>query len=198
MRLFLLGSVALLLAGCGGESGSGSPESPPAETRTGPAPDPGLLITRPRARGYDLLLEITTAMEERMGPDLEREAQVVAEATVGQRVVYALLSVDAEVNNGGFEQFFFNSSGALMDEAIEGADRIDAPRHVAILQEAAGVFPDGIVPEDREERWTALDGLSDEQLEKLSALDDRWFALDRELERRMLAYVEANPEEFFR
>jgi Domain of unknown function (DUF4375) len=120
MRLFLLGSVALLLAGCGGESGSGSPESPPAETRTGPAPDPGLLITRPRARGYDLLLEITTAMEERMGP------------------------------------------------------------------------------EDREERWTALDGLSDEQLEKLSALDDRWFALDRELERRMLAYVEANPEEFFR
>jgi hypothetical protein len=66
------------------------------------------------------------------------------------------------------------------------------------LKEATAVFPESCVPENRQERWDALDTLSDEQLGQLSALDDRWFAHDRELQRRMVAYVQANPKQFFR
>ena len=67
-----------------------------------------------------------------------------------------------------------------------------------ILREAAALFPDGNVPEDREQRNLALDGLSQEADHVLSALDGRWYDGDRDLERLMVRYVEQHPEEFFR
>jgi hypothetical protein len=160
--------------------------------------DPTLLSQRPQARGVDLLFAIAEGLEAQMGADYEREDEVLTRATPGQSAIYALLWTDAEVNNGGFEQFFFNSSGSLIDEAIEGAELVGASGNASILREAAEVFADGDVPENRETRSRILDELSEESREKLLQFDDRWFDLDRKLERKMLAYVREYPNEFFR
>jgi len=153
---------------------------------------------RPQARGFDLLSAIVEGLRLQMGTDFERESEVLASATPGQSAVWALWETDGEVNNGGFEQFFFNSAGALIDEAIQGADPIGASANAEILREAAEVFSDGDVPESREARWRILDSMSEEQYEQLSDLDGRWYDRDRLLERRMLAYVKSHPSEFFR
>jgi hypothetical protein len=196
MRLALGGAVLVLLAGCGGQSASA-----PTEARRSTEArrlDPKLLIQRPQASGFDLLLAIVEGMEARMGADYEREWEVLSRSTRGQSAVYALVLTDGEVNNGGFDQFFFNSSGSVMDEAIDGATLIRASANAGILEEAAEVFSDGDVPEEREARWRILDAMSEDEHEHLSDLDGRWYAHDRELNRKLVAYVKANPEEFFR
>jgi hypothetical protein len=157
-----------------------------------------LRIERPAGEGVDLLHAIVTGLESQMGEDLAQEAEVLDDATRGQAAIYALWVVDGEVNNGGFEQFFFNSSGALMDEAIAGADLVGARAQGRILRQAASVYPGGDVPEDREERDRILQSLAASAERTLGSLDGRWYAGDRELERRMVAYVEAHPDEFFR
>jgi hypothetical protein len=158
-----------------------------------------LRIERPAAEGVDLLQAIVTGLESQMGDDLENEADVLGVATPGQRAVYALDWTTLEVNNGGWHQFFWNSSGALADEAIAGAELIGAHENAAILRQAAAVFPRGRVPEDRAERQRILDSLSDAETEDaFGPLEERWYARDPELERLMVAYVEAHPDEFFR
>jgi hypothetical protein len=158
-----------------------------------------LRVERPTAQGYDLLHAIVDGLSAEMGgEDLPDEEDVLAEASPGQRAIYALTAADGEVNNGGFEQFFFNSSGALMHEAIEGAELIGASQQAEILRKAATIYPEGTVPKDRAERDRILQAVPGAELERvLGPLNDRWYAGDRALERLMVAYVEAHPDEFF-
>jgi hypothetical protein len=176
--------LCLAMSACGGSNGGGR----------------DLRIERPDEDQRDLIEAIVTGLQSHMGgEDLEDEATVLREATRGQRAIYALDWTTLEVNNGGWHQFFWNSSGALTDEAIAGAELIGARENAAILREAAAVFPRGQVPEDRSARWRALDSISDAEAERVfGPLETRWYARDLQLERLMVAYIEANPDEFLR
>jgi hypothetical protein len=61
----------------------------------------------------------------------------------------------AEVDNGGFLQLFWNTTGVLVPEAIEGFTIIGMPTMATILQEAAHPLGDPY-PRDPEERLDAL------------------------------------------
>ncbi len=61
----------------------------------------------------------------------------------------------AEVHNGGFLQLFWNETGVLVPEAVEGFTTIGMPTMAAILHEAAQPLGDPY-PGDRDERWDAL------------------------------------------
>jgi Domain of unknown function (DUF4375) len=133
-----------------------------------------------------------------MGANLEHQDEVLADATPGQRAIYALWVADLEVNNGGFEQFFFNESDAVLAEAIDGADLVGASANGRILRV---VDREGDAPRAaaREQTWQGYRAaLPKSTRAELGTFDERWFALDRQLERRMIAYVNANPGEFFR
>jgi hypothetical protein len=55
----------------------------------------------------------------------------------GLRVVHSLVVLDSEVLNGGFLQFFTNSSGGeLVEETLEDLQFIGATKQAAILEEA--------------------------------------------------------------
>jgi hypothetical protein len=61
----------------------------------------------------------------------------------------------AEVHNGGFLQLFWNNTGVLVPEAIEGLLAIGMLKMASILREAA--LPLGTpYPRDRDDRWDAL------------------------------------------
>lgn len=162
--------------------------------------DPDLRIEHPAGNQRDhLIVAIVDTIDKEIRGDFRNWRTVLRAATPGQRAVYALDYTTLEVNNGGWHQFFWNSSGALTDEAIQGAALIGAREHAAILREAAAVYPRGEVPEDRAKRQQILESLSDAETEEVfGPLEDRWYARDRELQRLMVAYIEAHPDEFFR
>jgi len=104
---------------------------------------------------------------------------------------FTLVLVGAEIDNGGFAQLFTNMTGDLIREAITGADRFALHQHSLVLRDASEtLFPHG-VPLDHAERLQAWGSTSEHADEQLEALDDRWFALDDLLERRLTEYAQA-------
>ena len=72
-------------------------------------------------------------------------------------VVRALVeALEVEVNNGGFDQFFFSSAGNRTRETIEALSAIGAHHTASIVRNAAAKFPGGLPPEDRFTRQRLL------------------------------------------
>jgi hypothetical protein len=55
-------------------------------------------------------------------------------------LLYAAHFCQSEVHNGGFLQFFWNDTGVLAPEAVEGYSVIGMPTLASLLREAASVL----------------------------------------------------------
>jgi hypothetical protein len=110
-----------------------------------------------------------------------------------QKVFSSVWAVESEVNNGGFSQYFLNSSA---ETAPFVAEAIDTPRTADICRRAIlCAFPDGL-PAPPEAISSIAADFSDETLEELSALDAEFFAYPHDLTELLFAYVSAHSEEF--
>ena len=122
--------------------------------------------------------------------DLRRD---LAKRDPDEAAFFALIAAGAEIDNGGFSQFFTSSTGELIGDAIAGADRFGLADHAQLLRDASdALFPEG-VPLDHEARlqeWDQMCDPDDDDFdERISALDERWYALDDVLEQRLHAYA---------
>ena len=120
--------------------------------------------------------------------------------TAGQRAIYALTWIRAEVGNGGFDQLFRNTTGCLLPDAVEGAELVGSEPWHSLLAEAMNLLPRPY-PRDRGQRLAVLDTLPESTSEAMSGLDDRFYALvsdsATDLTAIGLPYIEAHPEEFY-
>ncbi len=74
----------------------------------------------------------------------------------GQRAMYAIRWCTEEIFNGGFDQLFFNSTGILAHEALNGFQLFEAEAHYKVFREATAAFDGAQVPLVREKRIQAL------------------------------------------
>lgn len=65
--------------------------------------------------------------------------------------------LEREFNNGGFGQFFLNSSGDNTRETISALKEIGSKRFLSLLELAVQQFPGGKVPTDRDERLEVME-----------------------------------------
>ncbi|WP_083432033.1 DMP19 family protein [Atopomonas hussainii] len=65
-----------------------------------------------------------------------------------------------EVNNGGFDQYFFNSPGDRVIQALAALETVGAGKTADILRRAMAKFPDGEIPSDRDQRQELLEQVS--------------------------------------
>jgi hypothetical protein len=68
--------------------------------------------------------------------------------------------LEAEINNGGFDQFFFNSAGDNTAETIAALRAVGANHTAAIVAAAASKFPNGMAPTSRDLRQELLESVS--------------------------------------
>jgi hypothetical protein len=92
----------------------------------------------------------------------ETFAQTFGEVSRGAGLLYAAHFCQSEVCNGGFTQFFWNSTGVLAPEAVEGFIAIGQPQVAEIVQHAMNMLGSPF-RRNRAARWMALDQLRDEQ-----------------------------------
>ena len=113
-----------------------------------------------------------------------------------QKVFSALWAVESEVNNGGFSQYFLNSSAESAHFVVDALRVIGARKTADICQRAiAAAFPAGL-PDSEDAIRSAAADFSDEVLEKLEPLDQEFFAYPYNLGELLFAYVSQHPEEF--
>jgi hypothetical protein len=55
-------------------------------------------------------------------------------------------ALEDEVNNGGFDRFFFNSAGNEAAEIIQALEAVGASKTAAIVRRACAKFPGGMPP----------------------------------------------------
>ena len=121
------------------------------------------------------------------------DMSVLSEA---ERIFYVTQTLEMEVNNGGFSQFFYNSSGNFSNELIGAFSAIGANATADICRKAIAAFGRDI-PVDRNERQEMLFELeSDEIDEILQECDDAFYAYEDDLEKLNYCFVMKNRANF--
>ena len=110
-----------------------------------------------------------------------------------ERVFFITQTLEQEVNNGGFSQFFFNSSGDFSNEVVDAFKKIGAFKTAEICKKALAVF-NGEVPTDRTERENLLDSLDCDDV--LSECDDAFYEYEDNLEELNHEYIMQNRKFF--
>ena len=127
-----------------------------------------------------------------------REAAVGVKAlSPGERVFLCVWNLEAEVNNGGFDQFYRNSAGDNAIETPVALREIGATQAAAIAEAANGVFGPSGPPSDRDARTAALERLGSLAIDALDALDARFFEYPDDLAALLTTFVERNREQFY-
>ncbi len=87
----------------------------------------------------------------------KEEAQGYESLTPEERVFWNVYLLELEVDNGGYDQYFHNSSGEYANEVVAALRTLGAVRAAEITQAAIdAVFPRGFVPVDQEQRWQQM------------------------------------------
>jgi hypothetical protein len=115
--------------------------------------------------------------------------------TKPQLYYLTLFWLDAEVKNGGFTQFYFNSSGDLAPQAVKAARAVGATELAGIIQQANALFGKNGPDPDRDKRMDQLSGID---LEGLEELDSRFYKSAEHLNQILPQYVASNSEVFKR
>jgi hypothetical protein len=77
--------------------------------------------------------------------------------TESEKLYFSVGLLEGEVYNGGFHQYFFNSSASYFDDAIRGLDEIGAVESLTLLRTAKeSLFPSCPIPSDTSERRETL------------------------------------------
>ena len=124
-----------------------------------------------------------------------REAPIIRSLAPGVRAVYTTWLVDAEVNAGGFRQYFFNSSGQYAGEALAGYELLQAEEYAAVMRSAIATFEidrqrlAAFETEDPELAGSPADAA-------LHEVDQRYYALGDRIYHRWAVFVVTHAESF--
>jgi hypothetical protein len=77
--------------------------------------------------------------------------------TQSEKLYFSVGLLEGEVYNGGFHQYFFNSSASYYHDALRGLNEIGAVESLTLLKTAKeSLFPGRPIPSDTSERREAL------------------------------------------
>jgi len=136
-------------------------------------------------------------INSKIGNDYERAHRVVLSMPKGFQMVYATWWVEAEVNNGGFNQYFWNPSGEFQDEALRGYKLIGASKHEELLAEAIKVNKEIQASQEKYKRAGTLKAFSESYKDNpLNKLDDRFYELKEDPSALRIKFIRQNRELF--
>ena len=104
--------------------------------------------------------------------------------------------LEAEINNGGFDQYFYNTSGDYYSESLQAYKTIGAHKTVKIIEEAFKIFPVNPIPKDNEKRQDILENVDEETSKKWNLLEDKFYEYEENISGLLLEFVKKNKSEF--
>ncbi|HEY2852957.1 MAG TPA: DUF4375 domain-containing protein [Gemmatimonadaceae bacterium] len=125
-----------------------------------------------------------------------REAPILRALPAGVRAIYTTWLVDAEVNAGGFQQFFFNSSGQYAGDALAGYELLGAEEYAAIMRSAIATFEidhQRLAEAEADDPTTFADSPVHGALREI---DQRYYALGDRIYQKWAVFVVDRPDAF--
>jgi hypothetical protein len=125
-----------------------------------------------------------------VGPDSDLPSGAVYPRGVTSEDIRGLVGrLEGEVNNGGFDQFFFNSAGDRAADSIEALEAIGAHKTADIVRRACARFPGGMPPADRFARQEVLEIVSPDS-EAFEDEDQAFLAYEEDLASLVASHVD--------
>ena len=113
-----------------------------------------------------------------------------------QKLFFYIQSCEREINNGGFKQFYQNSSGDFAHETCYSLKIVGAYKTANIVMRANDQFPLKAVPKDRSERQKILEQIQETSDEVWKELDQRFLAYEEDLNAFSLEFIRKNKNFF--
>ena len=92
-----------------------------------------------------------------------------------ERMFTAYYALYIEVNNGGFQQYFFNSAGDAWDDVLTLLDKCGDEHGATTFRKILVLFPGGKPRKEREERWKQLDSFGEDQYSIFDEFDQQFY-----------------------
>lgn len=126
----------------------------------------------------------------------KEERKGLASFTRAERFVYAIEGMVREVNNGGWNQFFDNSSGALAFDLVPALEAVGSKKNLSIAQRALKVFgkPASLSEDDRRKRLAKI--TQDGENNPWDALEGEFYQNPEDLEAMITEFIARNQAEF--
>ncbi len=120
----------------------------------------------------------------------------MAVLTEAQKVLLMVYDFEGEVNNGGFNQFYFNSTGDYSHETVEALLKIGAVETAEVVKRANSQFPNNEVPKDRTKRQELLITIEDKAKATWEECDNKIFRNKEYLSEYLVEFTKKNKTEF--
>ncbi len=191
MRIQLAVFLALswLLCGC---------EKPQAKFQIPPPQYPTLTLEILKGLPDEKLESaVLDHINSKIGEDYDNSFKIVTALSKGFQMVYATWWVEAEVSNGGFNQYFWNSSGQFRREALEGYKLIGAFEHEKIVADALTTYTSIEGELKKQQDKGTMEAFSESYKNNpLNKLDDQFYALKEDTSALRIKFIRAHLDLF--
>ncbi len=133
-----------------------------------------------------------------VGDDWENSDEIIGDLPDSFRGVYATWVLEAQVNNGGFNQYFWNGYGYFADDAISAFEAYGTSEYAEVTKKAVAMYLSEIDAHQEFRDRGTLDAFSESYKHtELGDVDGEFWDIEQNLSELRIAYVRANPEQFF-
>jgi hypothetical protein len=137
-------------------------------------------------------------LSEKLPADYKKQYETVMSWNKSRQAIYMIWALEAEVNNGGYNQFYFNSSGQFYKHLPEALRLVDANKFADLTEKANTTF------EKENEKITkhqdgTIEGFSKSYDDNpLSDFDKKFYDLYKteNLQQIQVDYIRKNKNEF--
>jgi hypothetical protein len=146
----------------------------------------------------NLLLEVYDNISLKLPKDYKKEYESVIKLSKSEQAIYMIWGLEAEINNGGFNQYFFNSSGQFAELTPDALKLVGAVKFAELTEKANRIYKTENDKITKHQDGT-IDGFSKSYDENpLNELDDEFYALyDKEkLHDLQIEYIRKNKKDF--
>lgn len=133
----------------------------------------------------------------KIGNNYKKQYEIVTGLSKGFQSVYTTWWLEAEVNNGGYNQYFWNSSGEFALEAVEGFEAIGAEKNAILLKNAINIAIKELPQMKKFRDEGTLQAFSESYKHTaLNDLDDVFFKYEENLSNLRIKYIRENSHLF--
>ena len=156
--------------------------------------DPDVLASIPDDKLEQAIVDYVVT---KIGDDWDDMREIVNGLPDSFRGFYATWWLEAEVNNGGFNQYFWNPYGYWAEDAISAFEDYGAGEYAEVAKKAVTVFLSEIETHKEFRELGTLEAFSESYRHtELGDLDSQFWEIKQELSVLRIAYVRQNPEKF--
>ncbi len=146
----------------------------------------------------DLEQAVFDNIYENIKNDFDNEFQNIKKLSEGQQSFWSTWILEGEVNNGGFNQFYYNSSGQFAKMAEIGFKTIGAEKYAELTYHANKIFVEN---KNRLEKFDdgSLESFSESYKDNpLNKLDDEFYELGSKenISELRIKYIRKNAPQF--